>query len=48
MNIWFNPYNFMQSVHFRNDGHRIIESFESEGTIKGHLVQLPHSEQGHL
>jgi len=25
-----------------------IESFELEGTLKGHLVQLPCSEQGHL
>jgi len=26
---------------------RIIESLELEGTIKGHLVQLPCNEQGH-
>jgi len=26
----------------------IIESFELEGTFKGHLVQLLCSEQGHL
>jgi len=25
-----------------------IESFELEGTFKGHLVQLPCNEQGHL
>ena len=25
----------------------IIESFGSEGTPRGHLVQHPHSEQGH-
>jgi len=28
-------------------GHRIIESFELEGTLEGHLVQLPCNEQGH-
>ena len=28
--------------------HRIVESFELEGTLKGHLVQLPCNEQGHL
>ena len=27
--------------------HRIIELFELEGTLKGHLVYLPCSEQGH-
>ena len=27
---------------------RIIESLELEGTFKGHLVQLPYNEQGHL
>ena len=27
--------------------HRIIESFVSEGTPRGHLVQPPRSEQGH-
>ena len=27
--------------------HRIIESLELEGTFRGHLVQLPCSEQGH-
>jgi len=25
-----------------------IESFELEGTFKGHLIQLPCSEEGHL
>jgi len=29
------------------DYHRIIESFELEGTLKGHLVQLFHSERRH-
>ena len=28
--------------------HRIIEWFELEGTLKGHLVQLPCNEQEHL
>ena len=28
--------------------HRITISFELEGTLKGHLVQLPCNEQGHL
>jgi len=28
--------------------YRIIESFELEETLKGHLVQLPCLEQGHL
>jgi len=27
---------------------RITESFDLEGTLKGHLAQLPCSEQGHL
>ena len=26
---------------------KIIESFELEGTLKGHPVQLPYNEQGH-
>jgi len=29
-------------------GSKIIESFELEGTFKGHLVQLLCSEQGHI
>jgi len=28
--------------------HRIIESFELEGTCKGYMVQLLCNEQGHL
>ena len=28
--------------------HRIKDSFELEGTLKGHLVQLPCNEQGYL
>jgi len=31
----------------RRNNHRIIESFRLEGTPRGHLVQPPHSEQGH-
>ena len=27
---------------------RITESFELEGTLKGHLVRIPCNEQGHL
>ena len=30
------------------ENHRTTELFELEGTLKGHLVQLPCSEQGHL
>jgi len=33
---------------FSKDIHRIIESFELEGILKGHLLQLPCNEQGHL
>ena len=33
---------------FAPQTHRIIESFELEGTVKGHLVQLLCHEQGHL
>lgn len=31
-----------------SDQNRVIESFELEGTPKGHLVQIPCSEQGCL
>jgi len=30
------------------ESHRIVESFALEGTLKGCLVQLPCTEQGHL
>ena len=48
MNTWFIPYNFMQNMHFHNNGDQLIESFEHERAIKGHLVQPPCNEQGHL
>jgi len=35
----------MNLFHIKN---RIIEFYELKGTIKGHLVQLPCNEQGHL
>lgn len=28
--------------------HRVTESFEKEGTLTCHLIQLPSHEQGHL
>ena len=31
-----------------SDQSRIMESFELEGTLKGHLVQLPCNEEGNL
>ena len=31
-----------------HESHRILESFELDDTFKGHLVQLPCNEQGHL
>jgi len=34
--------------HFRLIQHRITEWFRLEGTFKGHLVQPPRNEQGHL
>ena len=30
-----------------NSGSQFTESLELEGTLKGHLVQLPCNEQGH-
>jgi len=35
-------------VHSQLTSHRIIECFGLEGTFRGHLVQRPCSEQGHL
>lgn len=35
------------SQHFKQY-HRIIELLELEGTVKGHQVQLPFNEKGHL
>jgi len=32
----------------KNCNHRITESFELEGALKGHLVQLSYNECGHL
>jgi len=32
----------------KSSNHRTIELFELEGTFKGHLLQLPCSQQGHL
>jgi len=42
-------YNLMLSnVHcLKSQNHRITESFGSEGTPRGHLVQPPRSKQGH-
>jgi len=34
--------------HTSSLSHRITESFVLEGTLKGHLVQCPCDEQGHL
>lgn len=44
----FNKCLQSSSVIFIIIFHRIIASFELEGILKGHLVQLPFSEQGHL
>jgi len=35
------------SLHFQHLQHRIVESFELEGSLKGHLLQLPWDRQGH-
>jgi len=37
----------MFSILKKEFENRITESLESEGTLKGHLVQLLNSEQGH-
>ena len=34
-------------VDGQRQNHRIIESFGSEGTLRGNLVRPPRSEQGH-
>ena len=39
---------FFLLYRFGQDNHRTIESLELEETLKGHLVQLPCKEQGHL
>jgi len=40
--------NILHPVSAGNvQNNRIIESFGLEGTPRGHLVQPPHSEQGH-
>ena len=41
---WFSLRGSVQCVFSQH----FVESFELEGTIKGHLVQLPCNEQGHL
>jgi len=33
---------------YQKKHHKIIEQFGLEGTFRGHLAQLPFSEQGHL
>lgn len=38
----------LQVLNMQELDHRIIESFELEGILKGHLVQLPCSDQGRL
>jgi len=43
--IWFSRHGVVGLTVGLDD--RIIESFGSEGTPRGHLVQPPCSEQGH-
>ena len=41
------PSLFYYKIWFLHQLLKIIESFELEGTFKGHLVQIPCNEQGH-
>ena len=41
------PTKKQRSTQWITYNHRIIESLESEGTFKGHVVQLPTNEEGH-
>lgn len=36
------------AIYLLINGREIIDAFELEGTLKGHLIQLLYSEQGHL
>lgn len=38
----------MQGRDFQTQGHRIMETFELDGTLKGHLVPPPCSEQRNI
>jgi len=38
---------FEQLIESEGKNHRITESFQLGGTLKGHVVQLPCTEQGH-
>lgn len=42
---YIQPQNSKANLRFAEG---IVESFESEGTFKGHLTQLPCNAQGHL
>jgi len=44
--VWWSGFLVLVVVAFLDHG--IIKPFELEGTLKGHLVQLPCNEQGHL
>jgi len=43
-----NKISLGHNFHLMKVSRDAIESFELEGTFKGHLVQLPRNEQGHL